>query len=330
MNKLNTVIQLLKQENISLVLTEVGASGETWDIFELLKPIADLLRFDPDLRDIRETAEIKPRRVVTLNRAVVDNEIEEVTFYLTKSPYCSSTLKPDFARLKNFPYADWFEIEKTVQVPAINLDRAIVLAKFDRIDWIKLDTQGTEFRILNSISQNIFDRVLVCDLEASLYPHYIDADTLPSMHELMLNNDFWIVEMRPHWNTRISANLMTKLTQRYQGQNNKIFKYSKHKEVTTLEFCYLRTIEGAKKRTYNLEDFLRLFLCHYSLGVFEYCLEILDSTEHLFGKSELVNALRQETLKAMDVRVLKSKLPYYIEALVFRLRRLFPSMLWQY
>lgn len=330
MNRLNYVVQLLKQENISLVLSEIGSSGEQWSIFESLKPIADLLRFDPDLRDIREIIGANSRRVVTLDRAVVNSDLDEVTFYLTKSPYCSSTLKPDFDRLKNFSYANWFEIEKTVKVPAITIDKALKKANFSRIDWIKLDTQGTELRILNSIAKDTFDRILVCDIEASLYPHYVGADTLPSMHELMLNNDFWITEMRPHWNTRISAKHLETLKQRYKGQDKKIFQYSKHKEVTTLEFCYLRTIEGAKKRNYNLEDFLRLFLCHYSLGVFEYCLEILAEIENLFGKSKIVDFLRQETLNEIDFRLRKSQIPYYVEALVWRLRRLFPSMLWQY
>ena len=328
--KKNNIIKLFQQENIFLTLGEIGASGEQWSLYESLKPIADLLRFDPDLRDIREVKGNNCRRVVTLNKAVVENEVEEVIFYLTKSPYCSSTLKPDRERLKNFSYANWFEIENEVKVPAITLNKALETADLSRLDWIKLDTQGTESRILNSIDRSTFDRLLVCDIEASLYPHYIGADTLPSMHELMLNNDFWIVEMRPHWNTRISADRLQTLKQRYNGRNNKIFQYSKHKEVTTLEFCYLRTIEGAKKHSYSQEEFLRLFLCHYVLGVYEYCLEILIEIEELFGKSELINTLRKETYTAMDYRVRKSMIPYYVEAILFRLRRLFPSFLWQY
>ncbi|OLT61228.1 FkbM family methyltransferase [Moorena bouillonii] len=324
-----SVIKKLTEHNISLILADIGASGDSWSVFKVLKPISNLLRFDPDLRDIREVKGTNEHRVVTINRAVVEQDCDEVEFYLTKSPYCSSTLKPDHEKLKSFAYADWFEVEKVVSVPAITLNQSLSLGNFSHIDWIKLDTQGTEFRILDSLPDKVFDQLLVCDIEASLYQHYLGADILPSLHDLMLKHDFWIAQMRPHWNTRISSNTSCELSSRYQGQDRKIFEYSKHREVTTLEFCYLRTIEGAKKRNYTFEQFLKLFTCHFSLGVFEYCLEILNEMDQSFSNSKTVEILRKETLAAIDKRVEKSKTPYYISALIFRLKSLLPNLLWQ-
>lgn len=322
------IVQLLKQNNVSLILGDLGASGENWEVFELLKPIANLLRFDPDERDMREVLGTNGRRVITINRAVVEHDLDKVDFYLTNSPYCSSTLKPDFKRVKNYPYADLFEVKDIRQVSAITLNQAIISSDLSHIDWIKIDTQGTELRILNSISDDIFDRLLVCDIEASLYSHYIDADTLPSMHELMLEKDFWIVEMRPHWNTRISANRLKELEQRYKGKTQNIFQYSKHKEITTLELCYVRTLEGAKKQNYEFEQFICLFLCHFILEAFEYCLEILSEIENLFGNNEILDLLRQETFNSIDERTQRAQIPYYVDALIFRLKRMLPS-LWQ-
>lgn len=298
MNNVNRLINFLESIDTCLVLADIGASGERWEIYEQLKPIANLLQFDPDKRDIREVScnLNSKRKIVTLNRAVVEAEVEEVDFYLTRFPYCSSTLEPDFEKLKHYPYAEWFEIEKIQKVPAITINKAIEQTSFNHVDWIKIDTQGTEFRILKSISCPILDQLLVCDIEASLYPHYIGADTLPPIHQMMIDNDFWIVEMRPHWNTRISKKHIEQIKQRYQGKNRKIFEYSKHKEVTTLEFSYLRTIEGCKKRNYSFEKFVNLYVCHFVLGAFEYCLEILFEMEKIFNKKEIIDLLIEITL----------------------------------
>lgn len=323
------VLKILGKQKVSLVMADVGASGDSWRDFERLKSIADLLRFDPDQRDIREVNNPGGHRVFTINRAVVDDDSETVDFYLTRFPYCSSTLSPDFAKLKSFAYADWFTIESMKSVPAITLEKAIYQSNFGRIDWIKLDTQGTEFRILNSIPDEIFDQLLVCDIEASLYQHYLQADILPSLHDLMLQHDFWIAEMRPHLNTRISGEASQILGDRYQGQAKKIFEYSKHREVTSLEFCYLRTIEGARKREYSFDQFAGLFACHFSLGIFEYCLEILTEMEKSFGSSELINDLRKETYTSIDERVRRSKIPYYISAVRSRLKSILPHLIWQ-
>jgi len=330
MNKtnLNTVLKELSQHNISLVLVDLGASGDNWEPFELLKDISDLLRFDPDIRDVRDLKGEKGHRIITFNRAVVESEVDNITFYLTKSPYCSSTLKPDFERLSSYPYSDLFEVVGTASVPAITLNQAVVSTGFKQINWIKLDTQGTEFRILKSIPENLFDTILVCDIEASLYPHYIGADTLPAMHELMLENDFWVVEMRPHWNTRMTSDSYRKINERYKEQIYKVFRYSMHQQPTTLESCYARTIEGAKKRDYDFNMFMQLYLCYFTLGAFEYCLEILNSIESLFGGNETIEQLRQKTLETIDERTRKHQFSYYLDAIKFKFKKIFPSMFW--
>ena len=55
----------------------------------------------------------------------------EVTFYLTRSPYCSSTLKPNPAITDNFLSADSFIIDRTERAKASTLNAVLDRLKHD-------------------------------------------------------------------------------------------------------------------------------------------------------------------------------------------------------
>ena len=45
---------------------------------------------------------------------------KSVGFYLTSSPYCSSSLKPDLANLKEWSFSELFNIEKEVILKTVS------------------------------------------------------------------------------------------------------------------------------------------------------------------------------------------------------------------
>ena len=96
---------------------DVGASGTTPEIWNLIARQSLYVGFDPDLREIKELQDGRFWRAIIVNEAVTDDKNSaEVEFYLTKSPYCSSTLKPDTESLSNFLFADLFLVESCAKV----------------------------------------------------------------------------------------------------------------------------------------------------------------------------------------------------------------------
>jgi hypothetical protein len=65
--------------------------------------------FDPDLRDMTDSADGEFHRRFVLNKAVTaDPSRREVEFHLTAYPHCSSTLAPDLTSLSNYSFHDYF------------------------------------------------------------------------------------------------------------------------------------------------------------------------------------------------------------------------------
>lgn len=317
------LISFLKDNKISLILADIGASGDQWEGFGSLMPVADLLRFDPDLRAIQSVSTHEGRRCVTINKAVVEDSRTQVDFFLTKSPYCSSTLKPDLDRIRDYPYEDLFSVVGISSTPAISVTEALSLAGFPRIDWLKIDTQGTEFRIIKSLPTSLLKHLLVCDVEASLYPHYIGSDTLPEIHSFLCKEEFWVAQMVPHWRTRGTRETQSRVAELIPpGFQRRVLEHTSHKGPTTLEMTYARTIRGAQRAEMDADARIRLFACHHALGAFEYCLEIANG---LVAEATTMDAGRQLAEIASESirrRTRAAIIPYCLDALRLRTDRL--------
>jgi len=154
---MNDVISnLLVELDIHPVLIDVGASGTTPEIWDSIAKHSIYVGFDPDLRDIQELSDEQFHKAVIVNEAIVSQqESKEVLFYLTKSPYCSSVLKPDSKSLADFIFSDYFVVERETTVRATTLNSVIARLSLKGVDWLKI------FRLLcrrkrNDSSRNYF------------------------------------------------------------------------------------------------------------------------------------------------------------------------------
>jgi FkbM family methyltransferase len=165
---------LLFKLAIHPVLIDIGASGAPPEIWEKIARYSIYVGFDPDLREIQEVQEGHFYKSIIINEAITDEkENHEVPFYLTRFPHCSSTLKPDVASLSNFLFSDLFIVEKETTVRATTLNSVMNRLSLSYIDWIKIDSQGTDLRIFKSLKEEVCSRVLAVDIEPGLIDAYI-------------------------------------------------------------------------------------------------------------------------------------------------------------
>ena len=84
---------ILSALDIHPILIDIGASGAPPEIWGEIARYSTYVGFDPDLREISEIPDSRFQRAVIVNEAISSKaDDKEVLFYLTKSPYCSSTL----------------------------------------------------------------------------------------------------------------------------------------------------------------------------------------------------------------------------------------------
>ena len=245
------ITKILQASNLSPVLVDIGASGDPPHVWQPLGKQATYIGFDPDEREIHDVADGIFGRSVIINKAVTDKIDEEtVKFYLTKSPYCSSTLKPNQATLNHYLYADLFNVEREVEVQATTLNHIAEQFTLDRIDWIKLDSQGVDLRLLDSINDTLFNQVMAVDIEPGLIPFYEDENLFTDLHSYLTDKGFWLSDMK----VKGSARMQVKNLKALQPDSLKQQDFERRMKHTPgwVEARYLRNLNHITTRDEHL------------------------------------------------------------------------------
>lgn len=133
-----------KQENITFTLIDVGARG---DVQSLWKPIIGNLKiigFEPDKEEYENLIQKHPTNKYFNIALSDDNEVQKL--FITSDPYCSSMYEPNTHYIKNFQLQNWISKE-VVSIEDVKCERLDLLYE-DEVDYIKIDTQGSELKIL--------------------------------------------------------------------------------------------------------------------------------------------------------------------------------------
>lgn len=187
------VQQLLDRLSRPLTLVDVGASGHAPAIWRPLARKAILVGFDPDDRQIEQANPEGFFRRHLLNCAITaESQEDQIHFHLTKSPFCSSSLRPDHRSLADYLFSDLFEPVGQATATARRLDQALAPLKLPAIDWLKMDTQGTDGRILQSLPADLLRQVMAIDIEPGLMDAYVGEDLFVDVHRWLTANGFWL------------------------------------------------------------------------------------------------------------------------------------------
>src|SRR5690606_34966465 len=123
------------------------------------------LRSDPDLREMHTEASASGRRDIVDKPVVAEPGREIARFFLTRNPTASSTLPPLGDEVAPYLHAYRYDVVDEVEVPATTLAGALRSADLERADWIKLDTQGTDLRLLEGLDEPLLGSLMAVDAE---------------------------------------------------------------------------------------------------------------------------------------------------------------------
>ena len=188
------------------VLVDIGASGTIHKKWNPIAKYAICIAFDADSRDfeICESENKGWRKLYSMNRLVTSESAEEVDFYLTKSPHCSSSLAPDQKALEPWAFSPLFEVDHIVKLPSVDLQSALLKVDVDYIDGYKTDSQGTDLRIFNSLPKEIINKILLAEFEPGIIDAYQGEDKLHNLLAHMEKEPFWISNMEIKGSQRIN------------------------------------------------------------------------------------------------------------------------------
>lgn len=187
------------------VFVDIGASGALPKQWGPVAQYSICVAFEPDHREFRisQTESHQWKRLYTVNRLVSPEASGLLEFYLTQSPFCSSSLKPNYESLAKWAFAPLFGFDKTSQLPAVDLTVALKSLGIDQVDWYKSDSQGTDLRIFRALGEEIQRKILVADFEPGIIDAYHGEDKLYDLMAYMDKRPFWMSDMKVLGSQRI-------------------------------------------------------------------------------------------------------------------------------
>ena len=302
MNIINKVLNRKELIEQPPVLVDIGASGQIHKKWKKIASHSVCIAFDADDREFgfvtKATSGFKKLQV--FNCIVSDTEEKEVDFYLTNSPYCSSTLIPDQEALSAWAFADKFSVDKKIKLKTISLQNALQQVNLDYVDWFKTDSQGTDIRLFKSLGDKNIQNVLVAEFEPGIIDAYKGEDKFYQLLQYMGDKNFWL------------SNLMIKGSQRITKEN--LSKISSSNLWQKLIHFSLITSPGWSETSF-MNDFKKdLSLRNHLLGwVFTTILEQhgfayqIASSAKIKYNDNIFSELMSASSKALTYNVLKLK-----------------------
>ncbi|MBT8637323.1 FkbM family methyltransferase [Polynucleobacter paneuropaeus] len=181
-------------------LVDIGAAEgiqDCWDFYIGKGGTVSATLFEPS---VEEAAILRLRhpRVKVLEYGL-SNRKQVVDLHVTQHPGCSSILRPDPEATKRYAIAPWFKIIKTIPIQVVRYDALFQEKLVPAPDFIKIDTQGYEYEILQGFG-GLLDQVLAIELEAHFYQIYHGQKLLQDIVEYLDSYGLTLNMLRPQMN----------------------------------------------------------------------------------------------------------------------------------
>ncbi len=256
---------LYREEGLDFYFSDIGARGGLeypWNkYFKTVKAIA----FEPDKQEFDQ---LKDRdEFYKVYNYGLSTSLETQVLNLLKNRGCSSSLRPNHSFLNMFPDSERFQIEQTVEMSCESLDNLSEKHDIPQIDFIKLDTQGSELAILKGGIKSLQGCCGV-QVEVEFQEMYQGQSLFSDVDSYIRRNfDLEIHDMKKtYWKykTEIKAN---------NSKGKLIFGDALYfRRLDGLE-DWVKSFSSEKARRNKL---INTIFLGYIYGYYDYCLKILE------------------------------------------------------
>lgn len=185
-----------------VVLVDGGASGGLMANFMILQNHLKTVGFEPDEAAYSALAGLNSDNTLVINRALY-NKNASVDFYTNRNPVTSSLLKPNKEFLSLFPNSSEYDSVKTTRLNATTIDEALISNGIPEVDFIKLDTQGSELFILEG-GRRTLSTCFGLEIEVEFCPVYQDQPLFGDVDHFLRERGFVLFDLRPvYWKRTI-------------------------------------------------------------------------------------------------------------------------------
>jgi FkbM family methyltransferase len=185
-----------------LVLVDVGARGGLKQDWRPAARHLQVIGFEPEASEYEALRARTPDDgTLRLFGVALHNRPGRVTFQVTRDRGLSSIFEPNRRFLDGFPDADRFDITERVDVETATLDALVAATPAIKdIDFLKVDTQGSELFVLEGALQVLRDQAVGVEVEVEFNQIYRDQPLFADVDRLLRDAGFELFDLRPvYW-----------------------------------------------------------------------------------------------------------------------------------
>lgn len=194
--------RFLQPESRRLTLVDIGASGGMERPWNDYKDYVLWIAFEPDDDAYRQLVSDRTRTDSVVINSAVGERSERCQFYITRKQGHSSVFRPNFDILNR--YGEWpsrSEVVKVVEIQVEPLDDLLAQWGVDDVDFIKLDTQGSELAILRGGTSTLQGAFGV-EVEVEFVELYSGQPLFADVDIFMRQQGFELIDLRRHHELR--------------------------------------------------------------------------------------------------------------------------------
>ena len=184
-----------------LVLVDAGARGGLKQNWQAASRHLRVIGFEPDKREytrlVENTGAAAGSRIFFA--VALHNRRGPLRLHVAKDRGLTSIFEPDRPFLDAFPDADRFDTIDNHDVDADRLDDQLRTSGVRDVDFIKVDTQGSELFVLEGAAETL-DSVIGVEAEVEFTPIYKGQPLFADVDDFLRGKGFQLFGLRPcYW-----------------------------------------------------------------------------------------------------------------------------------
>lgn len=178
---------------------DVGAMGGIPRPWQNLQGLIKVIGFEPDEREFKK---LKSNGCVTYFNYALHNKPEDLKYFVTKSPGRSSIFRPNREVLSHFEDIGRFEVVKEEIISSSRirtLDQALEENAVPDVDFIKVDTQGSELAILEGGQNSALFKTFGIQVEVEFIEMYKNQPLFGDVDGFLRKNSFELMDIKRYY-----------------------------------------------------------------------------------------------------------------------------------
>jgi FkbM family methyltransferase len=259
------------------VAVDIGARGDIPEPWLVLDGLAYFFAFEADKEACDALSRIYHRRghgsMYRVFPWALTREGGPRTLYLTRSRGGSSLFNPDIPIIRDYTNADYLDPITTTTIETRAAKDVFLELRGEPFSMMKLDIQGCELEVLESLPDEVRDGLLMIELEASMQPRNPDYPTFCEINDYMLGKDFELLDAWPDRVQRVRNGHRSGYLEEIFGVY--VDSPSVSARIWEMDVLYVPRLERLLKQG-DVRQLRRLVVC---LGVYGFFSEALHAVD---------------------------------------------------